>query len=203
MSSFFLPKIGIASTDWSRSIVDKTGHPEPGGAGWVRLQQLRPQWKFPSVTGTLMYHDKFGYGIADFYGKVHFDCAIIILQRMMFKDMIRTMKLVKNRPVRPYIINDIDDWYWGLEKTNAAYSITRPENNPDENIDHYAEILKLSDLIVVSTPFLYDKMVNWLGHKHVRLIQNRVTVTDFNVRRASTKKPIVGWVGSTAHRSGT
>jgi glycosyltransferase involved in cell wall biosynthesis len=201
MQSFMLPKIGIASTDWSRTLVDKTGHPEPGGSGWVRLQQLRPHWRFPSVTGTLMYHDKFGYGIADFYGKVHFDCAVIILQRMMFKDMIRTMNLVKNRPVRPYIINDLDDWYWGLDKANAAYEITRPEKNPEENIDHYAEILKLSDAVIVSTPFLKDKMENWLGHKNVKMVSNHVTVRDFNVRRYTNKRPVVGWVGSTAHRS--
>lgn len=201
MTNMFLPKIGIASTDWSRSLVDKTGHPEPGGSGWVRLQQLRPHWKFPSVTGTVMYHEKFGYGIADYFGKVHFDCGVIILQRMMFKDMIRTIKILKDRPVRPYIINDVDDWYWGLEKSNAAYEITRPENNPEENIDHYAEILKLSDMVVVSTPFLKNKMEKWLGHKNVRMICNRVTVADFNVRRATNKRPVVGWVGSTAHRS--
>lgn len=148
-----------------------------------------------------MYHEKFGYGIADYFGKVHFDCGVIVLQRMMFKDMIRTIKILKNRPVRPYIINDVDDWYWGLEKSNAAYEITRPENNPEENIDHYAEILKLSDMIVVSTPFLKEKMEKWLGHPNVKMICNRVTITDFNVRRASSKRPVVGWVGSTAHRS--
>jgi len=56
-------------------------------------------------------------------------------------------------------------------------------------------------MVVTSTPFLKEKMEKWLGHKNVKMICNRVTVTDFNVRRATNKRPLVGWVGSTAHRS--
>ena len=201
MTKTLTPKIGIASTDWSRSVTDSVGHPVPGGAGWIRLQQIRPYISFRSVTGNLIFHDKFGFGITDFDGKVHFDCSIIVMQRLMFGDLINKMKDVLSRPVRPYIINDIDDWYWGLDKANAAYELTRPENNPEENINHYREILRLSDAITVSTPFLYEKMSQWLPHKNVIQIENCVTTSDFYVRRMNLKAPIVGWVGSTSHRS--
>lgn len=194
-------KVGIASTDWSRSIFDRTGAPVPGGSGWVRLQQLRPHVNFTTVTGTLIHHKVKGFAIADHYGGIHHDCQIFVFQRLMFKDLIRTMKQEIAKPNRPTIINDVDDWYWGLDPANAAYKLTLPENNPDENVNHYKEILKLSDGLTVSTPFLEDKMKNWLGHNNVHLIENCVTVSDFNVRRMNMKRPIIGWVGSTSHRS--
>lgn len=194
-------KVGIASTDWSRSIFDRTGAPVPGGSGWVRLQQLRPHVDFQTITGTLIHHRQKGFGIADHYGSIHHDFDVLVMQRLMFKDLVRTMNIELTKPNRPYIINDVDDWYWGLDPSNAAYDLTRPEKNPAENIDHYKEVLRLSDALTVSTPFLENKMKTWLKHKNVYLIENCVTVADFNVRRISTKRPVVGWVGSTSHRS--
>lgn len=194
-------KIGIASTDWSRSIFDRTGAPVSGGSGWVRLQQLRPHVNFTTVTGTLIHHKTKGFAIADHHGGLHHDCQIFVLQRLMFKDLIRTIQQEKSKPNCPIIINDVDDWYWGLDPSNAAYELTRPENNPNENIDHYKKILELSDALTVSTPFLENQMKNWLGHANVHLIENCVTVSDFSVRRVGMKRPIIGWVGSTSHRS--
>lgn len=194
-------KVGIASTDWSKSIFDRTGAPVSGGSGWVRLQQLRPHVEFGTITGTLIYHQTKGFGIADHYGNLHHNFDIIIMQRLMFKDLIRTLKIEKSKPNRPYIINDVDDWYWGLDPANAAYELTDPSKNKDENIEHYKAILELSDAITTSTPFLEKKMKEWLKHKNVYLLENCVTVNDFAVRRMGTKRPIVGWVGSTSHRS--
>lgn len=194
-------KVGIASTDWSRSIFDKTGAPVSGGSGWVRLQQLRPWVNFQTVSGLLIHHKAKGFAVADHYGGIHHDCDVIIFQRLMFKDLVRTLKLELEKPNRPIFVNDVDDWYWGLDPANAAYDLTRPEKNPTENIDHYKEILRLSDMITTSTPFLESKMKNWLGHKNVQLIENCVTISDFTVRRVGTKRPTVGWVGSTSHRS--
>ena len=194
-------KVGIASTDWSKSIFDKTGAPVSGGSGWVRLQQLRPHVEFKTVTGILMHHRSKGFGVADYYNNVHYDCDVIVMQRLMFKDLIRTMNEVRSRSTRPFIINDVDDWYWGLDPANAAYELTDPKKNQEENIDHYKKVLELSDAITVSTPFLLEKMTNWLGHKNVHIVENCVTVSDFTVRRMGTKRPLVGWVGSTSHRS--
>lgn len=198
----YMPKIGIVSTDWSQTITDAAGHPEPGGAGWVRLQQLRPHWSFQSVTGNLLFNEKKGFSIVDFDGMVHSNCGVIIMQRLMFEDLIEKIKYVKSMSPRPLIVNDVDDWYWGLDERNAAFSIVQPGNNPTENIDHYAEILRLSDVITVSTPFLRDKMSSWLGHPNVVMIENCVTTADFRPRSLRTMKPIIGWVGSTMHRSG-
>jgi glycosyltransferase involved in cell wall biosynthesis len=197
----FLPKIGIVSTDWSGSIVDKHGHPEPGGAGFIRLQQLRPHIQNTTVTGPLLFTEKTGFSVADFNGKVHTDCGVIILQRLMFKGLVETLRHVRSMPVRPLIINDLDDWYWGLHPNNAAFNLVNPNLNKDENLDHYLQILELSDIVVVSTPFLLQKMKKLLKNPSVVMIENCVSTQMFSVRRLSLKKPIIGWVGSTSHRS--
>lgn len=197
----YLPKIGIVSTDWSSSIVDKHGHPEPGGAGWVRLQQLRPYFANKTVTGPLLFSEKAGFSVAEFNGKVHMDCGVIILQRLMFGDLVDKLEYVRSMPVRPLIVNDLDDWYWGLHPDNAAFNLVDPSLNPTENINHYRRILELSDVVVVSTPFLLDKMKQWLKKTKVVMIENCVSTQLFSVRRLNLKKPIIGWVGSTSHRS--
>lgn len=197
----YLPKIGIVSTDWSSSIVDKHGHPEPGGAGWVRLQQLRPYFANQTVTGPLLFSEKAGFSVAEFNGKVHMDCGVIILQRLMFGDLVDKLEYVRSMPVRPLIINDLDDWYWGLHPDNAAFNLVDPSLNPTENINHYRRILELSDVVVVSTPFLLDKMKQWLKKTKVVMIENCVSTQSFSVRRLNLKKAIIGWVGSTSHRS--
>jgi glycosyltransferase involved in cell wall biosynthesis len=192
-------KIGFASTDWSKSIFTKEG-PSPGGANYVRIQQNRPYLGINSVTGLLVYNKDKGFGIIDWFQNTHYDCKIIVLQRLMFADLVN--KIVDRHKYGQIIINDIDDWYWGLHEENHAYKLTHPDHNKEENTDHYRNIIQQSDGVTVSTPFLYDKMVKDFGCKNVQIIENCVTVQNFKYRYANLKKPIVGWVGSTSHRSG-
>jgi glycosyltransferase involved in cell wall biosynthesis len=192
-------KIGYASCDWSRTIIEGKG-PIAGGANWVRLQQTRPHTGFNSVTGLLVFHEKKGFGVVDWFNKSHYDCNVIVTQRLMFKNLAEQMHLRKKW--NQVIINDIDDWYWGLHKDNHAYKMTHPDHNPNENIDHYKSVIQQGDGVVTSTPFLYEKMKNEFGCRNVHLIENCVTVSDFRQRMLNTKKPVVGWVGSTSHRSG-
>jgi hypothetical protein len=194
--------IGFASTDWSRSLFDKNKMNVPGGANWVRLQQLRPYLKFPSATGWLTWNDSFGFGISNTAGDVAHNLDVIVMQRIMFGNLVDKLTEYRERENRALIINDLDDWYWGLDPRNAAYKLTRPENNPDENIDHYKSILELSDVVTVSTPFLKRAVEQLCGHKNVVVIENHVSVESFNVRQFTGKQPVIGWVGSTNHRSG-
>jgi len=192
-------KIGIASTDWSRTLTTDQG-PVPGGSNWVRLQQNRPHLKHPSVTGLLVHHKDKGMGVIDWFGNTHYDCDIIVLQRLMFGALVE--KLENRNPNGPVILNDIDDWYWGLHEDNHAYKLTHPDFNKDENIEHYKKIIQLGDGVISSTPFLFNKMKNEFNCKNVHLVHNCVTVADFDKRYFRNKKPVVGWVGSTSHRSG-
>lgn len=192
-------KIGIASTDWSRSLMTDAG-PVPGGSNWVRLQQNRPHLRYQSVTGLMVHHKQKGLGIIDWFNKTHYDCDIIIMQRLMFGALKE--KLADRHPTGPVILNDVDDWYWGLHEENHAYKLTHPDFNKEENIDHYKEIIKLGDGVIVSTPFLQEKMTKEFGCANVHLVHNCVTAKDFAKRIYRNKKPVVGWVGSTSHRSG-
>ena len=193
-----LPKVGFASTDWSRSMATPDG-PVPGGSNWIRLQQSRPHLKYGSVTGLLINHDKYGLGVMDWFGKPHYDLDVLVMQRLMFGTLVDNLAARKPGQV---IINDVDDWYWGLHEDNHAYTLTHPDHNKEENIDHYKKILQLSDAVTVSTPFLLDRISNDFGCQNVHLIDNHVNVSDFTIRYPRNRKPIVGWVGSTSHRSG-
>jgi len=190
-------KIGYATTDWSRSMTVNDG-PVPGGSNWIRIQQHRKYSKFDSVTGLLMHHPKQGFGVMDWRRKAHYDVDVIVMQRAMFGALIQNMAADRNKP----IINDVDDWYWGLHKDNAAFKLTHPDHNNEENIEFYKTILQMSDAVTVSTPFLEERMAEDFKIKKVYRIHNCVSVDDFQRRHHKSRKPIVGWVGSTSHRSG-
>jgi glycosyltransferase involved in cell wall biosynthesis len=192
-------KIGFASTDWSKSMTTDQG-PVPGGSNWVRLQQMRKHLKYRSVTGLLVHHKAKGFGVIDWFGTTHYDCNVIVLQRLMFGALVEK---IADRPSGSVpLINDVDDWYWGLHEENQAYKLTHPDYNKEENTDFYSQIIQLGDGVVASTPFLKEKMLEDFGCKNVFMVNNCVTVDDFTKRILRTKKPIVGWVGSTSHRSG-
>lgn len=190
-------KIGFASTDWSRTMTAVDG-PVPGGSNWVRMQQNRQYLGYHNVTGLLTHHPQKGLGIRDWKGEAHYDCAVIVMQRLMFADLVDRL----SGPRNTVIVNDIDDWYWGLHPDNHAYKLTHPDYNKDENIEHYKKIVQLSDAVTVSTPFLYDRMSEDFGCNNVHIIENGVDTHRFKQRMNNYKKPVVGWVGSTSHRSG-
>jgi glycosyltransferase involved in cell wall biosynthesis len=193
-------KIGFASTDWSRSMNDDSGHPVPGGANWVRIQQNRKFLKYQSVTGLLIHSPVKGFGIASWDKKPHYDCDIIVLQRLMFDKLVD--KLDDRKKFGQVLLNDVDDWYWGLHKENHAYKLTHPDYNKEENIDLYRQIIEKCDGVVVSTPFLKERFEQDFDCERVHMVENCVTMSDFRVRYHRPRKPKVGWVGSTSHRSG-
>lgn len=193
-------KIGFASTDWSRSMYDDSGAPIPGGANWIRLQQSRKNSRFRSVSGLLLNHKVHGLGVLDGFNQAHYDLDIIVMQRLMFGSLVEVLNNRKTK--NQIIVNDIDDWYWGLHEDNDAYSLTSPDKNKKENIDFYKEILLLSDVVTVSTPFLHDKMKNEFKCNTVHTIENCVETILFKKKYHRPKRPKVGWVGSTSHRSG-
>lgn len=194
-------KVAIASADWAPNVFDPRGMAIPGGANYVRLQQWRPYVDFATVDGTFMYNPLRGIAVIEPGKQTHRDFDVLIMQRLMFKDIKFILRKVMKQDNRPIIINDLDDWYWGLDPSNAAYATCQPNTNPNENIEHYREILALSDVITVSTPFLEEKMKSWVKHPKVVRIDNCVSTNNFAVRSYRNKKPIIGWCGSTAHRS--
>ena len=100
------------------------------------------------------------------------------------------------------IVNDLDDWYWGLHDKHFAKSRIDPKNNPETNTSFYRDILSRSDLVVVSTPFLADKAKSRLGVRNIAMLENCVDFDAYELRKHAKGITTIGWHGSTAHRSG-
>jgi hypothetical protein len=196
-------KIGFATNDWSRSLKYDDGTPCLGGSGHIRVgQYILPLRKsgYDAIVGILAYNKYTKrFGIHDFYGNDHFDCDVVVIQRYMHKGVLGDIRSAT--AAGQIVINDVDDWYWGLSDRNAAKSLTDPKNNPNENIDHYKNILMASSGIITSTPFLTEKISKW--NETVIMHHNYVDMGLFKRRKhMASKMPVVGWMGSTAHRSG-
>lgn len=197
-------KIGFASNDWSRSAKDLLGRPIMGGSGYIRIGQYIKHFKglgIEAVVGILAFNSKSGtFGVHSWDGNDWFDCDIIVMQRYMHKNVISDLQ--KAKASGQIILQDVDDWYWGLHKKNHAFDASDPSKNPDENIVWYENIIKNSHGVLVSTPFLFKKMIQW--NENVRLQTNYVDTAMFSTpyKHKQRKKFVVGWMGSTAHRSG-
>lgn len=200
-------KIGFASNDWSRSMVTRDQTPVMGGSGHIRIgQYILPLRKkgIEVAVGILAHNSMTGtFGIHSFDASGdHFDCDVIVMQRYMHKQVLPDMKRAQD--AGQIIINDVDDWYWGLSEKNAAFAASNPKLNPDENIEWYKTILQESDAIFASTPFLEKKLLDW--NDNVWLHTNYVTTAQYKdvppFESPNPHKLVVGWMGSTAHRSG-
>jgi len=191
-------KVGAVTTDWSMTVGDERGWPAMGGAGWARIGQIKRHSTHHWVAGTIRaMNPKIGVGSWD--GNNHFDCAVIVMQRYMdvgFAGIVRRAQAQGQR-----VINDVDDWFWGLHKDNAARSSVDPKLSPDRNIEHYKLTLLASDLVIVSTPYLAERLQEF-GDVPVVVVRNGVDVKQYPEHRHRPAPPVIGWAGSTAHRSG-
>lgn len=199
-------KIGFATNDWSRSMTDPFGRPIMGGSGHIRIGQYLPEFKRRGVSfsvGILIQNKATGaFGVKTWDGINHFDCDVIVMQRYMHMRIISDMK--KAQAAGQVIINDVDDWYWGISEKNAAFELVQPSNNPNENIDWYRKVLEQSDGVITSTPFLLSKISEWNANiaLHTNYVERSLYTKRKNHSNFRPNKMIVGWMGSTAHRSG-
>lgn len=190
-------KVGIASGDWihPRKIGEEEGR--WGGSGWARLGQYVDLLPFDINVGILTWIKDHFY-IVDIDDVKH-DVEVVYIQRLMHDGLKDHIK--KARAYGQKVINDMDDWYWGLSTDNQAYWVNHPNHNPGENINHYKSILTNSDLVTVSTPYLRDRLSAFVRCPMV-LVPNYVDTSRFTpYEHKDTPTPTIGWVGSTAHRS--
>lgn len=193
-------KIGAASTDWSRSVPDLRGYPAMGGAGWARIGQVKEHSFNHWVAGSLHISPGGALGVKTWDDNVHLDCRILVMQRYMTQKALDGVRTA--RRLGQCIVNDLDDWFWGLHPKNAAYKITDPRSNRRSNIDFYKQILLESEIVVVSTQYLHDQLRLWNDATRIEVIPNGVNVQEFSAHRHTASRCVVGWAGSTSHRSG-
>lgn len=194
-------KVGVASGDWIHPDRVEDGKEKWGGSGWARLAQYLPLLTdIQFITGTLIFDPKHGsFQIRAGDEAVH-DIDMVWMQRLMHAGASTNMKIA--RSAGQVIINDLDDWYWGLSASNNAFLNTHPKHSPDININHYRAILAQSDLVTVSTPYLADRIKSWVTRCPITVVPNYVDTKRFpRYEHTETDVPLVGWAGSTAHRS--
>ena len=190
-------RVGIASGDWvspTRSH-DKTQH--WGGSGWARIGQYVDKLPFEVHVGTLTWN-RTHLAIFDPYGEPQ-DVDVILMQRLMHKGIAKHIKQSQAAGIK--IINDIDDWYWGVSPSNMAFRHNHPTHNANENTNHYKATLSASDLVLCSTPYLRERISEFVNCP-IEITPNTIDTSKYSqhVDSGSTT-PIVGWVGSTGHRS--
>lgn len=195
-------KLGIASGDRipPHRATDNRHH--WGGAGWVRLGQYEPLLETDTFIGTLVWN-RTHFSIQTDQDSALHDVDIIIMQRLMHDTLPEHIKLAQK--AGQIIVNDLDDWYWGLSTANQAFLSSHPKVSPRENTNHYKKVLSVSDRITVSTPYLRERLLQMFPHNcpQIDVLKNTVDVHRFTVKEHTTEtKPVVGWVGSTNHRSG-
>lgn len=203
-------KIGYALNDWAMKALDDDGRPTFGGSGWARCglpAKYLAAAGHDVVCGTLVA-DGLKLGVAEWgpdarpVEPFHYDFDILILQRWMFGDIADRIEAMKaNGQV---VVNDLDDWFWGLDPRNNAFRATDPTRNVYENRTHYRRVIAASSAITVSTPYLAKRVSEMVGHRcPVYVLENHVEMSAFTPGPVqATRKPVVGWVGALPWRSG-
>ena len=121
---------------------------------------------------------------------------VIWVQRFMHREAVNLFSHA--RAAGQIILNDLDDNFWNLPKSNVAYETTSPERNPDFNRDHYRKALAASSAITVSTPSL-AKEVERLGPP-VFLCRNMIDIERWQPHDPGMAEA-VGWIGGLQWRA--
>jgi hypothetical protein len=190
--------IGVASADWVGPNKSSDGNAYWGGSGWARVGQFLEHLPYKVAVGYLAWkHDHLI--ITDVYGTEHHP-DVLILQRLMHTGLANHIAL--SQAYGQIIINDVDDWYWGLDPRNNAWHHSHPKTNSKENVNHYRSIISRSAYVTVSTPYLLGRLSPVIKGESL-LFRNTIDISKFSVKEHTEEDcPVVGWAGSTAHRSG-
>ena len=192
--------IGVASADYLRADRSPDGVEKWGGAGWARLGQYIPYLREAGhevYVGTLWQRDaRLAVEQAD--GSMEFP-DVVILQRIMHDKVDQSIRFGQEQG--QVVINDLDDWYWGLDPNNEAFKASHPKYNELENTNFYAKNMRASDYITTSTPYLAQRIKEKFK-KEPLILPNCIDVGRFTPVDQDVDIPTVGWAGSTSHRSG-
>ena len=193
-------RVGFVSGDYLPALKASDGLEHWGGSGWARFGQY-VEWLEhlgkEVFTGVLTWKgDRFF--VRDQYEELQ-EVDMIIMQRLMHDSLGE--HILKARSVGQIVVNDLDDWYWGLDPANDAFKSSHPKTNPKENRDHYKKVIASSTLVTVSTSYLADRIKSFV-HCPIVILENTVDIARFTPHvHTDSSVPIVGWVGATSHRS--
>ena len=192
-------KIGWATVDWSQ-IVGPDGLPSPGGSGHYRMvlpaRALRLRGHY-SVVGTLVANQDSGeLGVRHWDGNHHWGFDVVVLQRWMIAGTDQTVR--RARANGQVVLNDVDDWFEGLDPGNRAFATTSAASSPNENRQHYRAVLAAGSGIVCSTPFLARRYAHL---NRTFLIRNGIDLGAWRPSEPRDGPPTLGWVGALPWRA--
>lgn len=193
-------RIGFATADYSRTIQDADGAPTLGGSGHYRCalpaRALAAAGHETFVGGLLSHNQAVELGVRTWAdGENHFDLDVLVLQRLMWDDLPdRVAECVAHGLV---ILNDVDDFFGGLDPSNRAFHTSSKSWNSETNREHYARTIARSTATTASTPFLADRY----ARSRSLLVRNAIDAESWLYAPESAEKTI-GWVGALPWRSG-
>lgn len=180
----------------------------PDGSGWYRgslpARELSRHGHETFHTGRMAV-DKHGamHGVGQTNLEARFaDPDVVVIQRWMNAEMPDQIR--RARACGQVVVQDIDDWYLGLDPRNRAFIGTHPKFSPKANREHLFRSFAASDAMWVSTPFLADGYRRY--NDNIRVLRNPIDLERWDAlyadRHHGGRRPTVGWVGSTRWRSG-
>jgi glycosyltransferase involved in cell wall biosynthesis len=180
-------KLGIYSSGWSAP-----GAVQFGASDFWRLavpaRELQKHgWDV--VAGVEVQSARSGELILkDERGSLHDGFDVVMWQRWMGRGAVEA--ILRAKATGQTIVNDVDDFYDALPRSNMARANTDPSRNSDYNRDIYREVIKASSLVTVSTPFLAKALERW--GPPIRVVPNYIALDKWKPRLPGE---YVGWVG--------
>lgn len=195
-------RVGFATSDWSQ-LPDESGQPSFGGSGWYRAGVPAAELArrgHDVVVGTLLAHNRADeLGVRSWDETHHWDFDVVVLQRWMYEDLPGRVRRAVASGQR--VVNDVDDWFFGLATSNRAFQATHPRLNPESNLNHYRGVLAASSFVTVSTEYLAGRLRSLTGGR-VKTVRNSIDLGRWHAKTPTDRSPVVGWVGATPWRSG-
>ena len=127
------------------------------------------------------------------------DFDVVVIQRCMGEDTPRDV--ARARAYGQVVINDVDDWFWGLPQSNRAFATTHPSNSPTMNREHYRRSLQASSAITASTPYLAERIREFVDCP-VYVLRNALDPSSWRPQPVVEWDTFtIGWVGAIGYRS--
>lgn len=188
--------IGVASVDHRTAAESATGREEWGPTGWARLGQWVPYWRehHTVVVGMLWNQDDhLAIEVVGADGERGLIAPDVVYLQAFQRDLSPLLR--RARASGQVVVQDVDDWYWGLDARHRGWEQARRAEQA------YAANLAETDLVIASTPYLAARLAERFAGEIV-VIGNYVDTGRFAPVGHDVERPTIGWAGATDFRVG-
>jgi len=115
---------------------------------------------------------------------------VMVLQRMQLGRLVQAIPLLQRAGVA--VVVDLDDDFEQIDRNNAAWAGTQPQNDRAYNYEHLKRACATADLVTTSTPLLAE-----IYAKHGRsvVVANRLPRRVCEFEHVEVDPPRIGWAG--------